>query len=88
MLNITIQHNPHIICLNETKINDEISDELLRIDGFQNIILKDRTRYWGGVAVYVKNYIKFLNEVIWIQISNLFLWNLKSIILSPLLLLF
>ena len=53
------EHNPHIICLNETKINDEISDEFLRIDGFQNIIPKDRTRYGGGVAVYVKNGIKF-----------------------------
>ena len=53
------EHNPHIICLNETKINDEISDEFLRIDGFENIIRKDRTRYGGGVAVYVINGIKF-----------------------------
>ena len=53
------EHNPHIISLNETKINDEISDEFLRIDGFPNIIRKDRTRYGRGVAVYVKNGIKF-----------------------------
>ena len=52
-------HNPHIICLNETKINDEISEEILTIDGFQNIIQTDGTRYGGGVAVYVKNDIKF-----------------------------
>ena len=57
------EHNPHIIiCLNETKIDDEISDECLRIDGFQNIIRKDRTRYGGGVAVYVKNGIKFSEQ--------------------------
>ena len=62
------------------KINDEISDELLRIDGFQNIIRKDRTRYGGSVAVYVKNASNFLSEVIWTQISNLFLSNLRSII--------
>ena len=36
---------PHIICLNETKINDEISDEFVRIDVFQNIVQKDRTRH-------------------------------------------
>ena len=53
------EHNVHIICLNETKINDEIRDEFLRIDGFQNIIRKNRTRYGGGVAVYVKTGIKF-----------------------------
>ena len=49
------EHTLHIIFLNETKINDEINDEFLRIDGFQNIIRKDHTRYGGGVAVYVKN---------------------------------
>ena len=53
------EHSPHIICLNETKITEEFSDELLKIDGFQNIIRKDRTRHGGGVAVYVKNDIKF-----------------------------
>ena len=56
------EHNPHIICLNENKINDEISDELLRTDGFQNIIRKDGTGYGGGVAVYVKNGIKFSEQ--------------------------
>ena len=33
------EHNLHIICLNETKINDEIGDEFLKIlDGFESII--------------------------------------------------
>ena len=57
------EDNPHIVCLNETKINDEISDELLRIDSFQNIIWKDHTRYGGGVVVYVKNGIKFSEQI-------------------------
>ena len=43
-----MEHSPHIICLNETKITEEFSDELLKIDGFQNIIRKDRTRHGGG----------------------------------------
>ena len=34
----------------------------MRIDGFQNIVRKDRTRYGGGVAVYIKNDIKFLER--------------------------
>ena len=54
-----IEHSAHIICLKKTKITEEFSDELLKIDGFQNIIRKDRTRHGGGVAVYVKNDIKF-----------------------------
>ena len=52
-----IEYSPHIICLNETKITEEFSDELLKIDGFQNIIRKDRTRQGGGEAVYSKNNI-------------------------------
>ena len=39
-------------------IIQNISEELLRIDGFQNIICKDRIRHEGDVAVYVKNDIK------------------------------
>ena len=53
------QHSPHIICLNETKLSEEISDELLHMDGFQSIVRKDRNRRGGGVAAYVKNGIKF-----------------------------
>ena len=56
------EHTPHIICLNETKINNEITDDFLRIDGFQNIIWKDHTRHGGGVAIYVKNDIKFFER--------------------------
>ena len=53
------QHSPHIICLNETKLSEEISDELLHMDGFQSIVRKDGNRHGGGVAAYVKNGIKF-----------------------------
>ena len=52
------EHSPHVICLNETKLNQDICDELLQIDGFQKIIRKDRSRHGGGVAILVKNGIK------------------------------
>ena len=52
------EHSPHVICLNETKLNQDICDELLQIDGFQKIIRKDRSRHGGGVAIYVKDGIK------------------------------
>ena len=40
------EHAPHIICLNETKLNQDTGDELLAINGFQNIVRKDRNK-WG-----------------------------------------
>ena len=52
------EHSPHGICLNKTKLNQDICDELLQIDGFQNIIRKDRSGNGGGVAIYVKDGIK------------------------------
>ena len=53
------EHSPHIICLNETKLNQDTQDELLAINGFQNIVRKDRNKMGGGVAIYVKNNLKF-----------------------------
>ena len=52
------EHSPNGICLNETKLNQDICDELLQIDGFQKINRKDRSRHGGGVAIYVKDGIK------------------------------
>ena len=52
------EHSPHVICLNETKLNQEICDELLHIGGFQKIIRKDSFRHGGGVVIYVKDGIK------------------------------
>ena len=45
------EHSPHVICLNEAKLNQDICDELLQIDGFQKIVRKDRSRHGGGVAI-------------------------------------
>ena len=48
-----------IICLNETNLHPNRKiDFSLKIDGFQEIIRKDRTdRQWGGVAAYVSDHI-------------------------------
>ena len=35
-------------------MDGDIEDEELSIEGFQNIIRKDRTRHGGGVTIYVK----------------------------------
>ena len=53
------EHAPHIICLNETKLNQDTQDELLAIQGFQNIVRKDRNKMAGRVTIYVENNLKF-----------------------------
>ena len=53
------EHKPHIICLNETKLDNDVRDAELAIDGFHKIICKDRTRNGGGVAMYVKENLNF-----------------------------
>ena len=35
------EHSPHMICLNETTIYQRIGDELLKTDGYHNIVHKD-----------------------------------------------
>ena len=65
------------MCLNETKIDDSISDEELAIPNF-SFIRKDRTKYGGGVGIYIKSSIDYnvcnslLDkdlEVLWIEIK-------------------
>ena len=42
------EHSPHIICLNETKLHQDTQDKLLAINGFQNIVRKDRNKMGPG----------------------------------------
>ena len=53
------EHKPHIICLNETKVDNDVRDEELAIYGFHKIIRKDRTRNGGSVAMYAKENLNF-----------------------------
>ena len=52
------QEKPHIMCLNETKLDLSISDSLVNVDNYQ-IICNDRDRHGGGVAVYVHESISY-----------------------------
>ena len=51
-------HRPHVLCLNETKLSNEINDEDLQIENYHTIFRKDRDRHGGGVAIYVSDTIK------------------------------
>ena len=46
------QEKPHIMCLNETKLDLLISDSLVNVDNYL-IVCNDRDRHGGGVAVYI-----------------------------------
>ena len=55
-------HKPHVLCLNETKLDNEIRDEDLVIESFHSIYRKDRDRHGGGVAMFISEQIKFLKR--------------------------
>ena len=52
------QEKPHIVCLNEAKLDLSISDSLVNVDNYQ-IIRNDRDRHGGGVAVHVHEYMSY-----------------------------
>ena len=47
----------HILAVSETKLDSEITDNLLEIEGY-TLHREDRNRSGGGVAVYVRNSLK------------------------------
>ena len=52
----------HILAINETKIDNLVSDNEIRISGY-NIIRKDRNRKGGGVLMYLHESITFLERI-------------------------
>ena len=56
------EYHPHIIGINETKLDYFILNNKYRIYGYQAIIRKDRNRHGGEVAFYVKDGFEF-NQV-------------------------
>ena len=52
------EYKPHVLCLNETWLDENISDEELRLRNY-NIIRRDRDCLGGGVAVYIADHLKF-----------------------------
>ena len=53
---------PHILSLCETQSDDHVSDEDLRLDGYHDIIRRDRNRNGGGVALYIHKSIPYTNR--------------------------
>ena len=51
-------HRPHVLCLNETKLSNEINDEDLQIENYHTIFRKECDRNGGGVAIYVNDTIE------------------------------
>ncbi|CAB3979113.1 RNA-directed DNA polymerase from transposon BS [Paramuricea clavata] len=51
-----------ILAINESKIDNQISNNEIHIDGF-NIICKDRNRFGGGVVLYVRQNISFSDRI-------------------------
>ena len=56
----------HVLALNKTKLNPHVPKNLIAIEGYQ-VERKDRTSNGGGVAIYIRNSIKY----------HLFLFNYK-----------
>lgn len=46
--------NIHILALSETHLDSAMNDAELMVDGYK-LYRKDRDKYWGGVAFYIKH---------------------------------
>ena len=49
----------HILALNETKLDNNIGNEIISVDGY-TLRRNDRNRHGGGVAMYIKEGIKYV----------------------------
>ena len=52
------EYKPHILGLNETRLNDDVEDDDLFIEGY-SIVRRDRNRNGGGVAIYISDDIPY-----------------------------
>ena len=50
-----------ILAINETKLDNETSNEIISLDNF-DLRRKDRNRHGGGVAIYIRDDIKYLQR--------------------------
>lgn len=53
--------NVDILAINETRLDSTIPDESVKISNYE-IIRKDRNRFGGGVCMYVRNSINYVNK--------------------------
>ena len=71
------EYKPYILSLNETWLDENISDDELHLTGY-NIIRRDRDSFGGDVAVYFDEHLQFNHknmeadrpniEVIWFEL--------------------
>ena len=57
-----------ILCINETRLDNTINDNIIKIPGY-DIIRRDRDRNGGGVAIYIRSTINYKNHVEFIPIQ-------------------
>ena len=50
-----------ILCINETRLNSLIENRLVEIPGY-DIVRRDRNRHGGGVAIYIRNNLVYINR--------------------------
>ena len=43
-----------IITLSETHLSNNVTNDVFKVDGYYDIICKDKDGFRGGVAVYIK----------------------------------
>lgn len=70
--------NFHVICINETHLDNSIYNDSVAINGFHPPLTKDRNRREGAVAIYISSYLSFIErndlstpglEVLWANIN-------------------
>ena len=54
-------HSPHLLCLNETKLDSDVADNELRLEGFHEIFRKDRDKKWGRCCYLCEKQYKMQN---------------------------
>ena len=53
------EYKPHVLSLNETWLDENISDDELHLTGYNIILRSDRDSFGGGVAVYIYEHLQF-----------------------------
>ena len=56
---LLVERGIHILAINETKLDNNIGNEIISVDGY-TLRRHDRNRHGGGVAIYVKEGIKYV----------------------------
>ena len=53
------EKKPHILCLSETHITNDILENEIQIDGYNAVRCDSNSRHTGGVILYIREGIKF-----------------------------